>query len=225
MHFINWKEYLGYFLAIYNPIAKYIEFSDSSQGVRTFLDYGCGSSRYAEYFRIAGFKAFGFDINSQLVDQLNARQSIPSQKIYFSDHTKAVKNGPYDVVLCNQVIEHLSSPLEILQDISKITHSDSHIIISTPNCNSINRILLRSKWIGYSPDEHIWLLSESGMNQLATKAGFRVIASIPNSCCGKRYDYFLPRRSLVAKLYYKIIMPIFEWIGYGDQVIFVLKHA
>ena len=32
MH-INWKEYLGYFLAIYNPIAKYIEFSDSSQGV------------------------------------------------------------------------------------------------------------------------------------------------------------------------------------------------
>ena len=225
MSFINWKEYLGYFLGIYNPVSKYIEPSHSAPGVRTLLDYGCGSSRYAEYFRLAGYKAFGFDINDQLVNRLENCQSSPSQKIYFSDYTKAVKNGPYDVVLCNQVIEHVNSPLKLLQDISQVIHSGSHIIITTPSCKSINRKLLRSKWIGYSPDEHIWLLSEAGMKQLATYAGLRVIASISNSCCGKKYDYFSPRRSLVAKLYYKIVMPIFEWTGYGDQIIFVLKHA
>lgn len=54
----------------------------------------------------------------------------------------------YDVVFSSEVIEHINYPEKMLEEIDKITHQDSSIIISTPNEDLINKlkvILLKLK--------------------------------------------------------------------------------
>lgn len=223
MEFIDWKEYLGYFLAI-NSILEFPKGSSRALNNSALLDYGCGNSRYAEYFRLAGVPSYGYDINSKLISHLNVNTKI-GQQIYFSTLDQAFKAGPFDYILLNHVLEHFANPHDFFKDASSLLSPSGCIIVVGPNVNSANRKLLGARWIGYSPDEHIWLPSSDGIEKLCAQYGMMVTDVFYKSCCGKNYDFFMPRSGFLPKLYYKILMPVFENLERGDQSIFIINRG
>jgi len=49
----------------------------------------------------------------------------------------------FDVILCNQVIEHLTNPDKLLEEIHRTLKDDGYALISTPNLASLhNRLFL-----------------------------------------------------------------------------------
>lgn len=131
-------------------------------GVRpadSVLDYGCGSGLLIEYFRRRGYHdVSGFDEYSPL----------------FGDRT--VLNRPYDCLIMQDVIEHVSDPRSLMRTAISLTKPGGRICIGTPNATALN---LRE------PDDflhqlhqpyHRHILSPMALRGLAAEFGLSVLA-------------------------------------------------
>ena len=126
-------------------------------------------------------------------------------------------------MLSNNVIEYFTDPSKALKDMGNLLKPDEIIILAIPNSSSPNRLILRSKWLGYSPLEHIWIPSLIGMRELLKTCNLDLINHRNKSCCGSDYDWFIPKSTIIATIYYKLIMPVFEYLGLGDQSFFIIS--
>jgi len=109
------------------------------------LDVGCGDGgrtlRLAQHFNIEAVQIYGIDFHKphvqQCMNQFNAIQAdIESGNLPFS-------NNMFDVVICNQVFEHLKNYHGVLENIIRVTKSGGYIMIGIPNlAHLINRLFL-----------------------------------------------------------------------------------
>jgi SAM-dependent methyltransferase len=101
------------------------------------LDIGCGSGRLAAALATAGFEVDGIDIEEraiQLGRQIIARQGL-NVHLYAGDihdpqHPVAAK--PYDVIVCVEVLEHVSAWRELLARGSQLLRPGGTLVISVP---------------------------------------------------------------------------------------------
>lgn len=78
-------------------------------------------------------QAVGLDYDYQAVSKL---RELGYTEILYGDVTKldeAPINGVFDIVICGDLIEHLSNPGMMLDGIKRFVSSKSEIIITTPN--------------------------------------------------------------------------------------------
>ena len=126
---------------IFNIISKHLPFFHPAN----LLDVGCGNGgrtiRLAQYFNIDAGQIYGIDFHEpylqQCMNQFNAVQAdIESGNLPYS-------NDMFDLVICNQVLEHLKDFHSILYDIVRVTKPGGYIIIGIPNlAHLINRFYL-----------------------------------------------------------------------------------
>lgn len=95
-----------------------------SAGLRrehSILDYGCGNGSFVEFLRASGYsRAVGYD-------QYSTR---------FSD--RGLLEAHYDLVFCQDVIEHVEAPIELLQDFDRLVRPGGLVAIGTPNAEDID---------------------------------------------------------------------------------------
>ena len=85
------------------------------------LDYGCGSGALVEYLRSSGYGyTAGFDQYSER----------------YGD--RGVLQQSYDMVVSQDVLEHVPDPWELLRAIHTVTKPGAAIVIGTPNAASID---------------------------------------------------------------------------------------
>ena len=93
-----------------------------------------------------------------------------NRKAYFivgNVYSIPMKAHSYDLVLCTEVLEHLDSPLEALQEIKRI--SKRYCLLSVPNEPSFRGLsLLRGNYIGRlgKHPEHVHTFSSAQFLQL-----------------------------------------------------------
>jgi 2-polyprenyl-3-methyl-5-hydroxy-6-metoxy-1,4-benzoquinol methylase len=115
---------------------------DSSHGVllamsadrpaKRVLDLGCGSGQVAEALRTQGCFVIGVDAapeptTAQRVDRLvvaDLDQGIPPE---------VVEEGPFDLVIAADVLEHLRAPDRLLRDLHELCTPETILIASIPN--------------------------------------------------------------------------------------------
>lgn len=91
--------------------------------------------------RIGASRIYGIEISKQKILEAKKRGIIVKR----GDANKRLpfRNSFFDVVLCNQVAEHLANPDNLFEEIHRIMKDDGYAIISVPNLASLhNRILL-----------------------------------------------------------------------------------
>jgi 2-polyprenyl-3-methyl-5-hydroxy-6-metoxy-1,4-benzoquinol methylase len=104
------------------------------------LDIGCGKNAYLKSLVEKDDIYHGCDYHDKTKIKLKNYKKIDLNKEKLNLKYKNIK---FDVIFCCEVIEHIFSPDNLLDEIKKIMHKDSILILSTPNlAYYINRFLL-----------------------------------------------------------------------------------
>jgi SAM-dependent methyltransferase len=124
------------------------------------LDVGCGAQPYRSLFG-SGVQYLG-------IDTIDARTHfgyvVPDTK-YFESSTWPLSDGSIDFILCTEVLEHVSAPLQFLEEAERCLVPGGRILITVP---------FSARW-HYIPFDY-WRFTPTGLNTLLTASGFRNVA-------------------------------------------------
>ena len=209
-------EYYGYFKALYDSVLAGLTTLESR-----VLDFGAGTCNYHRFWRDMGYKkVHSLEINPHLAQAARSRFSLDTVVTRFED----LPVEPFDLIYANQVLEHIYNPLELINGpIADRLAPGGHLVLALPNFDSLNRVVLGHRWIGYSPAEHIWFFTAAWFQrQMAQSTIYSVSQTLVHSAINTPHDRFVPR-SFVKRAYYHTAMRAFEALGRGDQLIVVLR--
>lgn len=140
------------------------------------LDVGCGVGSIALYIakEFPDSKIEGIDISSSAIRICNNAKkssSILNAKFTQSSVERISRNHhKYDLVVCTEVIEHITDDRKFVRDLSRLLVKDGILLLSTPSRNAplYKMGLLKNfdKEVGhlrrYTKDELIFLLQDNG---------------------------------------------------------------
>jgi ubiquinone/menaquinone biosynthesis C-methylase UbiE len=98
----------------------------------TILDAGCGEGFSLNRLKEAGIKApmEGIDFDATAIKI--GKKLFPDFKLkQGSVYKLPYKDNSFDIVLCNEVLEHLEEPEKALAELKRVTKS--HLLLSVPN--------------------------------------------------------------------------------------------
>jgi 2-polyprenyl-3-methyl-5-hydroxy-6-metoxy-1,4-benzoquinol methylase len=93
---------------------------------KKFCDFGCGEGHVArEVGKIAGY-SIGYDV---LKDGTLPWESTQNNYLLTTDFEKIKQNGPYDIILLYDVLDHVSSPEDVLKQVASISNANTKIFV------------------------------------------------------------------------------------------------
>jgi SAM-dependent methyltransferase len=202
------------------PVARHAMFVDRYRRHRAelgrtidVLDVGCGDHAVLRNLIEADDRYYGVDVKPTITAPLERYSSLD---LDHEDLATAWPGQRFDVIFCGEVIEHVFSPDRLLRQLASVAHSNSVIILSTPNLAYwVNRVLLlagisplfvensseavlgrRTRRLGQgNPTQgHVRLFTHRAMLDLLDREGFGVlgVTSVP--------VWNLPLDRLIARL-------------------------
>tara|TARA_Y100001958_G_C21148691_1_gene485419 strand:- start:139 stop:1017 length:879 start_codon:yes stop_codon:yes gene_type:complete len=143
----------------------------------TVLDYGSGSGSLREVARELNLNYYAYEPSKErnLLDGekniFSSLQDLDNQKIKF------------DIIIINQVLEHLKDPLIVMNNLKNFCHSKSIIYVSVPNFNrSKEGSNFLSSWpydIRFNhhtiaPFQHLHCFNAQSLIKLMANSGFKI---------------------------------------------------
>lgn len=119
----------------------------ASKNANNLLDFGAGAGLWSKLAHDIGFKVTAYEPNSNRFDQ--------STKFYFSDNWEDITTKKYDVILCNQVLEHVIDPKKTLKKLKEVMHKNTLLLCNVPNVNSLTFNQLIKTWPYNGSQSHV----------------------------------------------------------------------
>ena len=137
------------------------------------LDVGCGNGAFMYSAEKNGWKAYGVELSESNASY--ARNNRGLNVITGTLFGARFPNEFFDVVTLWEVVEHLDSPLHNLREVSRILRPGGAVLLSTPNINSLARLLTHCRWEIFLPESHLYLFSRGTLKTLLRKTGFKAL--------------------------------------------------
>jgi SAM-dependent methyltransferase len=104
-----------------------------SPASRRILDAGCGSGVYVEALIAGGADAYGVEFDGEAVTRGRAR-GVPADRISQGDlGSLDWPADSFDVVLLNEVLEHVPDDDAALVEIRRVLRDGGHLVVFSPN--------------------------------------------------------------------------------------------
>lgn len=133
------------------------------------LDVGCGDGGILESLRTAGWEVYGQDVDGVVRETLEKKE-IPH---FIGTLTEAqFRDGTFDAVVSNHVIEHLYNPISVLHECWRILRPGGVLVITTPNSESAALDRFGRYWAGLDAPRHLLIFSRMSLALSAREAGF-----------------------------------------------------
>lgn len=135
------------------------------------LDIGCGSGLSLLEARALGAEVRGIEADPnirRIADELGLRIHIGS----LLDEPFAGEQ--FDLVVLNQVIEHVPDPALTLDRLRSRLRRGGRIVLVFPNVESFWRRLSGDRWINWHVPYHLHHFSRSGFERMAARLGYEV---------------------------------------------------
>lgn len=119
-------------------IATLLQNYTSLQGKR-YLDVGCAYGGFLVAFTEQGAEAVGVDIDESLLNlgRYNLLDNNLDAPLLLKDITDAAAirefEDGFDIITCNDVIEHVNDPQALLSNIASLMHDESLVYFEIPN--------------------------------------------------------------------------------------------
>jgi len=135
------------------------------------LDIGCGSGASLLEAQALGAVAFGIEADPNvraIADQLGLRVHFGSL------HDQPFPDQRFELVVLNQVIEHLPEPDMALKLLRERLAPGGRVVLVFPNQGSIWRRLTGMRWIHWHIPYHLHHFDRAGFSRMAQRCGYRV---------------------------------------------------
>jgi SAM-dependent methyltransferase len=136
-----------------------------------FLDIGCANGDTLKTARNAGAEVYGIELNPKAVKiceskGLNVHCGTLEDSGYPDDY--------FDTIWMSQVLEHLPSPKESLEEIKRILKPDGKLHIFCPNAGSYSAKFFGKYWHGWHIPFHFYAYTREPLTRLVAECGFEV---------------------------------------------------
>jgi 2-polyprenyl-6-hydroxyphenyl methylase/3-demethylubiquinone-9 3-methyltransferase len=132
---------------------------------RRVLDVGCGGGLLAESLARHGAQVCGIDLAPAMIEVANLHAHESQLQIDYrqcsAEALAASSAGPFDLVTCMELIEHVPSPAALLAAIASLLRPGGELIVSTINRN------LRSFLLAIVGAEYLLNLIPRGTHEYA----------------------------------------------------------
>jgi SAM-dependent methyltransferase len=142
--------------------------TDAAPG--SLLEVGCGSGRFLNRMREAGWRVKGTDFDPAVAARVKARYGL---QVDIGDLTGlGYAESSYDAIAMSQVIEHVPDPIGLLQECLRLLRPEGRLVLSTPNANGIAHRRYGRYWRGLEPPRHLHVFTPAALQQCARVSGF-----------------------------------------------------
>ncbi len=113
---------------------------------KTVLDIGCGGGLLAEEFAKKGGRVTGIDLSENAIRAAREHSEEAGLKIEYliaspSDLIRE-ERGPYDVVVCAEILEHVEDLDGFVKDATSLLKDGGYFLFTTVNRTWLSRILV-----------------------------------------------------------------------------------
>lgn len=169
-------------IGIYDECFSGVVFDEVPNG-STCLDVGCWTGNLGKSL-VDKKKCVvdGIDFNQDALNEARRRGYREVYSVNFNNENFDLNiNNNYDIIICADVLEHLSSPGMVLEKLKSLLKDDGQIIISIPNIAFIQqRLMLLTGKFSYNPvggimdETHLRFFTFESIKQLCLKSGYEI---------------------------------------------------
>lgn len=150
------------------------------------LDVGCGAGGIAVPLRTAGAHRI---TGIELVPEAAASAELVYDEVLVGDALAVLPRatGPFDTILCYDVLEHLYDPLALVRALSAVAAVEGRLHVSVPNASHVSllRDLVIGGTFGYRPAghrdaTHLRWFTRRDIVQLLGEGGWSVRTALPS---------------------------------------------
>jgi 2-polyprenyl-3-methyl-5-hydroxy-6-metoxy-1,4-benzoquinol methylase len=136
------------------------------------LEVGCGSGRFLDRMRRAGWTVQGTDIDPAVAARIRRRYAIGIDVGELQSLRYAA--DAFDAVALSQVIEHVHDPRQVLAECRRVLRPGGRLVLSTPNARCMAHRRYGRCWRGLEPPRHLHIFTPQALARCVTDAGLRV---------------------------------------------------
>jgi SAM-dependent methyltransferase len=141
------------------------------KGKPRVLDIGCATGTLLAELRNRGWDCAGVEICESEAEYARRERGLdvrggPLEESHFPDNH-------FDAVLASHVIEHLTDPAGLVQEVRRILSPGGRFIVTTPNIAGFQAQLFTGHWRSAIFD-HLYLFSVKTLTRLLEQNGFTV---------------------------------------------------
>jgi len=135
---------------------------------RRVLEIGCFNGFFLDELRNAKADVWGFDVNKNAIRIGGELFNLTGRM--FSDLDSALAHGPFDDILCIDVLEHMDRPDDFVAKLSSHLKRYGQLVIAGPTLE--RGFHDKSDF----PPHHKWWFSRPGLRSMAEISGYKITA-------------------------------------------------
>ena len=133
------------------------------------LELGCATGQFLQRLRDSGWRTSGVELVPEAAER--ARQS--GFDVHTGDLASAsLKDSSFDAVFAWMVIEHLTTPRDVLERIHQLLNTDGWLVFSVPNVGCWQRYVFGRYWYGWELPRHLQHFRPRTLKRLLESTGF-----------------------------------------------------
>jgi SAM-dependent methyltransferase len=154
----------------------------STKNVKTAADIGCGYHADLARSLFPNSSLWLFDLS---IDPTLASNRVTTVEGTLPDSLSNVPDSQFDVIFCNNVLEHLHDPSALLDQIARVLQPGGVAYVNVPSWWGKRALEFSAFRLGLSPREemndHRWYFDPKDLWPLLVRSGFRP----DNISCGR----------------------------------------
>lgn len=217
-----------------SSIFKYAPLKFPGRNFR-LLDVGCGAGKFLFEQKKRGWNVSGLEPSGTMVEHCQSLGLDVRQGFMISDHWR---EPTFDVIVLNQVFEHVVHPKNVIDDIYSALKPDGILLMNMPNIRSIAAGLFKSFWFNLDVPRHNLLLSPKSIRNILSTQQFKIemlyTASSTKGWTGSieyllRDAFRLPlssgalRNNTLLNLCFVPLVRILDWFCIGDNLYVIAR--
>lgn len=155
---------------VYETYREVVRGVESYRVNNRFLDVGCGAGALLEVANEMKWETHGIEISKTAVKFMKDR----GLNVFEGGLEQAgFPDNYFDVITCTEVIEHVTDPKSLINEMSRILSPKGVLWMTTPHSCGLSGTLLKTKWCNIYPPEHLTLFSIKSLKLCLEDAGFK----------------------------------------------------